>query len=87
MRKFLNIIAGWFYFFFTNESVEKIAVKRIRHCMNCRHAKFDDGIEAWKHFDLGYPKNPNKMVCSLCKRCPISKKVRAPKERCPDNRW
>jgi hypothetical protein len=83
----IRIIQGWFYYFFRNEKVESIAAKRIPICLKCPHSKFYSWEKEWKHKDLGHPKNPDDVYCSKCLSCPISKKVRSPKEKCPIKKW
>jgi len=82
-----RILQGWFYFFFRNKNVEQIAKKRITICLSCSHSKFFNWRNQWEHNELGKPKTSNNIYCSKCWNCPISKKVRSPKEKCPLGRW
>jgi hypothetical protein len=83
----IRIIQGWFYYFFKSRNIENIAANRISICVQCKYSKFYSWEDEWKHKDLGYPKNPNDIYCSKCLRCPISKKTRSPKEKCPVGHW
>lgn len=82
-----RIITGWFYFFFKNESVEKIASNREAICMNCKYSKFYNKIDEWKYSEFALPKDPAKLYCSQCNSCPITKLIRSPKSKCPKEYW
>lgn len=86
MLKLFRIMQGWFFYFFKSEKIENVAIKRSSICLDCPYADFYFAIEKWKHRDLGVPKNINKMFCSKC-GCPLSKKIRSPKETCPMKKW
>ncbi len=83
----LRILQGWFYYFFRTPRVEELARKRILHCLNCKHMKWYSAYEKWLHQDHNKPINPNNVFCGKCKGCPISKKIRSPKEKCPVGKW
>jgi hypothetical protein len=82
-----RILQGWFYYFFRNKKVEEVAKKRILFCLNCKYLKWYRKRDQWLYQDHGMPMNPNKVYCSKCMGCPISKKIRSPKERCPIKKW
>lgn len=82
-----RIIQGWFYYFFRSKRVESLATKREQHCLTCIHAKFYAWEDEWKHKDLGYPKKADDLYCTKCMKCPISKKIRSPREKCPVGKW
>lgn len=83
----IRIIQGWYYYFIRNKKVEDVAATRIPICLACPHSKFYSWEDKWKHTDLGHTKKPDDVYCSKCLRCPISKKVRSPKEKCPIGKW
>lgn len=82
----IRIIQGWFYYFFKNEKIEQVASKRSTICLSCPKAQFYSATESWNHHQFNTPKDPNKMFCFEC-GCPISKKIRSPKETCPLKKW
>ena len=84
--KLIFILQGWFYYLFKNKKVEKLAANRIYKCLQCPHSKFYNQIDQWKHETLKFPKTPGSTYCTKC-NCPISKKTRSPKDKCPIGKW
>lgn len=71
-----------------SEENKKLALKRVRACVDCPHAK-----EQWlKKIIDGVLKNDelgSGIVCTLC-TCPVQQKALVIEERCPDpevDRW
>lgn len=87
MKTLIRILQGWFYYFFRTPRTENLASKRILFCLNCKHMKWYSGYDKWQQQEFNTPINPNKVYCSKCSGCPISKKIRSPKEKCPIKKW
>lgn len=75
--KFINIIRGWWNYFFYDKNIEDIAIKRASHCSSCPHAK-TGGIISAKDYRI--PSISGKH-CELC-GCPLAAKLRSPEESC-----
>jgi uncharacterized protein CbrC (UPF0167 family) len=78
----LNILKGWFNYFFPTPKGEELVHARMVHCNACPQAQvrtyakvIDDEVVQVKG-----------KVCALC-LCPLSAKLRSPEEKCPIGHW
>jgi hypothetical protein len=79
-----NIIAGWSNLAFPDPQVEALAKKRAEICASCPFAVFVDGIHTVVKDNK--TENIRGLKCGKC-GCPLSAKVRAPHDSCPEGRW
>lgn len=87
MSRLLIILQGWFFYFFRNKKVESKAMFRKKICLECEHSKFYNNIRMWEHIEFKKPKTESNTYCTKCSNCPIAKKIRSPKEKCPIGKW
>lgn len=78
----INILKGWFNYFFPSAVGEGLVHARMVHCNSCPQAQvrtyakvIDDEVVQVKG-----------KVCARC-LCPLSAKLRSPNSTCPDGRW
>ena len=79
-----NIVAGWSNLVFTDPEVEALAIQRAVICAECPFAEVLNGLHT-----MVVDKKTTQvrgLKCGKC-GCPLSAKVRAPHDHCPDGRW
>jgi hypothetical protein len=77
LNKVKQILQGWWYRWFPNPEIEKIAAERMRICANCPFIDFTG-----KH--CAVPKT--EPCCSDC-GCSLAAATRSPEYSCPKNKW
>lgn len=86
-NKLKLILDGWKNFTFPNKDVEELAKVRAEICSTCPHANPE---HPFKHFtpEEGRIEKIKGLGCDLC-HCPLSSKLRAVLESCPDkpSKW
>lgn len=87
-EKLNHIISGWKNVVFKNKDVEELAIVRAKICSECPHANPNYPFKKFLPEEGGKTKIIEGMGCNLC-GCPLSAKVRAVLDSCPDNpkRW
>lgn len=78
----LNIITGWWNFMSKDEGSTELAKKRVEHCLPCKHRK-EGALTAFINDELTEVQGA---YCDVC-LCPLSAKLRTPKEQCPIGLW
>ena len=81
MAQFSNIIEGWKRYF--DGDVNDTERKRAEICKECQHATVGTYEKLLKDFQL---KEVQGLKCGHC-NCPLSTKIRSPKDKCPINKW
>jgi hypothetical protein len=78
----LNIIEGWSNYIFPNEQTEALAYERAKVCAVCPNNKQGSVLS----FINDKLETIQGSYCSLC-GCPLSAKLRNPKEVCDAEKW
>lgn len=81
--KLQRIANGWKNYLFADQRIEKLAHDRAAVCAECPHAVYGTYEKLMKDWSL---KKVEGMKCELC-GCPLSTKLRAEFEHCPENKW
>ncbi len=79
-----NIVDGWTNLAFPSEVSEELALKRANICAKCPFAAMSSGT--YTIIVDNRTKHIRGMSCGKC-GCPLSAKVRAKNDSCPEGKW